>query len=160
MIRVILLITVALISLSCDKEAKRLYKMAGVYNISEIKQLQYVNGVLTSEETYQNVGILDLEYPQTTTAVSFYGTLYIEDETVPIIAFQELGGKKVFSWDVSQDDKRMSLVWTDFYSEYGLTFTITKNKKKSKELFFVYTETDTSDNLIEYMEFYTLEPYQ
>lgn len=141
---------------SCDKEERREFTMIGAYDVTQVKQLTYTNGALSQEEVYNDVGVMVFR--------NFAGNVddksssfEVTNPDITIIAFQELNNNYEFSWDVSWDDERLSLIWTNFLSTYGLTFTITENKNKKKELFFVYTDTDQDGNFIEVMEFYTLE---
>lgn len=155
--RAIIILLVVTLALSCNKEEKRMYKMAGAYEVSQVRQVVYTNGVKSSEDSYYDVGFMEFRYPQSGAVNEDNGLFEVTNPNITIIAFQELNNNYTFNWDMSWDEERLSLVWTDFSSTYGLTFTITKNKNKTKELFFIYTETDQDGNLNEVMEFYTLE---
>ncbi|GEM_PF-4735742 len=134
-----------------------MYKMAGAYEVTEVRQVYYTNGSKVNEDSFKNVGYMEFRYPQTGAINEDNGYFEVTNPNITIIAFQELNNNYTFNWDTTWDDERLSLVWTDFLSTYGLTFTIAENKNKRKVLFFVYTETDQDGNLNEVMEFYTLE---
>jgi hypothetical protein len=152
-------IAMLLLLTGCNKEEKRRYSFAGVWEVTQIRQEVRVNGELTEEAEYSDVGFLEFRYPQSGAITEDNGAFWIENTTVPIIAFQELNNETIFSWHHDWDDHRLALIYYDSFtiSTYSLTFTITKNKRKEKELFFVYTEYDASGNYIENMEYYTLE---
>ncbi len=90
---------------SCDKEERREFTMIGAFEVTQVKQLTYMNGALSQEESYNDVGgMVFSNFAGNVNDKSSYFDVTHPDIT--IIAFQELNNNYEFSWD----DERLSLI--------------------------------------------------
>ncbi len=134
--------------------------MSGFYNITKVETKSYVNGVLVNEDEDSDLGTLLLrqDVSPRNNIVSF------EIETnLPVKAWDEVTYTtgKLF-WDASENDKTLGIIlFPDDLSAItstSLVFTITKNKKKTKELLWTNAFRDPStDDYVVNHELYTIK---
>ncbi len=155
--RQIIFISITLLVItSCGKRDDFQYQMAGVYDITNIKQEIIKNGEIISTTEEATEGLLLLR--QGSVSVDSRWELEIST-SMTIKAWDELSGpiSKRY-WDASQDDHRLSLVVENsFASRKALTFTVTKRKKRSLELVYVDLEIDGNQEITETIETFSLK---
>lgn len=144
---VFILITIGLFFFSCDKENRKRYRMAGVWNIEEVERKYYTNGNLDSTQLDSDVGVWLMEDNSSDIGNRLR---YIHDKTPPsfFASFCSLAGIPVKDGNTSwyfdgESNKRFTLVQPGDLFDTWTILTVLKRKKN--KLVFQVVIPDPND---------------